>query len=179
MVPTPAALAPAPQPTPPLEGAFTLTLTAPSEVAQLDERHRQLLRTFAFTVDDAVQGAQGMQQVREAVARKLDLEADRVQLYSGATAIVDVARLRAASQAGDLTVRLVTGDPITHGQVDSLVELHQLLRPPADVSAASVSLDEAVDARIKRWDDASTPASSRLDRQERKQPASSLKHSSG
>ena len=110
-----------------------------------------------------------MQQVREAVARKLDLEADRVQLYSGATAIVDVARLRAASQAGDLTVRLVTGDPITHGQVDSLVELHQLLRPPADVSAASVSLDEAVDARIKRWDDASTPASSRLDRQERKQ----------
>jgi hypothetical protein len=138
-------------------------------VEALDEGHRQLLRAFEFPVDDAVQGAQGMQQVREAVARKLDLEADRVQLYSGGTAIADVAKLRAASQAGDLKVRLVTADPITLGQVDSLVELHQLLgKPPTPSSAKSEDLDRAVDARIEQWD-ASTPASSRLDRQERLQ----------
>ena len=158
-----------PQPTPLPEGPFKLTLKAPSEVEALDEGHRQLLRAFEFPVDDAVQGAQGMQQVREAVARKLDLEADRVQLYSGGTAIADVAKLRAASQAGDLKVRLVTADPITLGQVDSLVELHQLLgKPPTPSSAKSEDLDRAVDARIEQWD-ASTPASSRLDRQERLQ----------
>ena len=167
--PVPAAPAPAPQPTPLPEGPFKLTLKAPSEVEALDEGHRQLLRAFEFPVDDAVQGAQGMRQVREAVARKLDLEADRVQLYSGGTAIADVAKLRAASQAGDLKVRLVTADPITLGQVDSLVELHQLLgKPPTPSSAKSEDLDRAVDARIEQWD-ASTPASSRLDRQERLQ----------
>ena len=120
----------------------------------------------------------GVLDIRAELARELDVELDRVQLWRsppGGEAedppieINDLQALRAASDEKSLRLRVVEGDPITLGQVDSLVELHQLLHPAAPTpTATSRQLDSAVDARLEQW--AGTPAggaATRLDRSQR------------